>query len=380
MTDNILITNARIVLRDEEFTGTARMSGGRIADLAPGRSMLPHAEDWNGDYLLPGLVELHTDNLEKHLMPRPKVSWPEFPALLSHDAEIAAAGITTVFDALGVGDVDAQALRGQGKQALLDSLDHAEAEGLLRADHRLHVRCELPAPNTVTLFEPFARCTRVGLLSLMDHTPGQRQWTDIDKARTYYTGKKGWSHEKFDAVMADGPALQQKYADPHRRYFVEHARTHGIPVASHDDTTPDHVAQAAAEGVTISEFPTSETAARHARAAGLATVMGAPNVVRGGSHSGNACATSLAAAGLLDALSSDYVPASLLHAAFLLRERAGYTTAAAVATVSAHPARMARLDDRGDIAVGKRADFSRTRVSVRGPSVLAVWRAGRRVV
>lgn len=380
MAEELLITNARIVLRDEEFTGTARVSGGRIVDLAPGRSTLPRAEDWEGDYLLPGLVELHTDNLEKHLMPRPQVCWPEFPALLAHDAEVAAAGITTVFDAVGVGDVDEQALRGQHKQALLDSLDHAEADGLLRADHRLHVRCELPAPNTVRLFEPFARCARVGLISLMDHTPGQRQWTDVAKARTYYTGKKGWSDEKFDAVVAQGPELQRRYADPHRRHFLDHARVHGIPVASHDDTTAEHVAQAVAEGVTISEFPTSEAAARHAREAGLTTVMGAPNVVRGGSHSGNACATRLAAAGLLDALSSDYVPASLLHAAFLLRERAGYTTAAALATVSAHPARMAGLADRGDIALGKRADFSRTRVGAHGPSVRAVWRGGRRVV
>lgn len=380
MMSEIVITNARVVTRDEEFIGTVKVQDGLIADVSTGPVSTTHAQDWEGDYLLPGLVELHTDNLEKHLMPRPKVRWPEFPALLSHDAEIAAAGITTVFDALGVGDVDEQALRGQDMRPLLDSIDRAEREGLLRADHKLHVRCELPAPNAVRLFEPFAGRGRVELLSLMDHTPGQRQWTDIEKARTYYTGKKGWSDDKFDRVVAESSELQERYAAPHRRYFLEHAHAHRIPVASHDDTTPEHVAQACAEGITISEFPTSELAARNARAAGLATVMGAPNVVRGGSHSGNACATELAHAGLLDALSSDYVPASLMHAAFMLVERAGYGVPAAVATVSANPASMARLHDRGDIAPGKRADFSRVRLAGRNPSVLATWRSGRRVV
>ena len=134
----------------------------------------PGAEGWDGDYLVPGLIELHTDNLEKHLMPRPKVRWPEFPALLGHDAEIAAAGITTVFDALGVGDVDGNALRGQHMTGLVEALERALDAGLLRADHRLHVRCELAAPNTVELFEPFEDHRLVALISLMDHTPGQR--------------------------------------------------------------------------------------------------------------------------------------------------------------------------------------------------------------
>lgn len=380
MMSELVITNARLVTRDEEFLGTLHVRAGMIADVSTGAVAVCGAQDWCGDYLLPGLIELHTDNLEKHLMPRPEVRWPEFPALLSHDAEIAAAGITTVFDALGVGDADEQALRGQDMRPLLDSMDRAERDGLLRADHRLHVRCELPAPNAVTLFEPFAGNARVGLLSLMDHTPGQRQWTDIEKARVYYTGKKGWSDARFARVVAGAGELQARYAAPHRRYFLEHARTHGIAVASHDDTTSEHVAQARAEGIAISEFPTSELAARHAHEAGLATVMGAPNVVRGGSHSGNACATALARAGLLDALSSDYVPASLMHAAFLLVERAGFGVPAAIATVSANPAAMAKLHDRGDIAHGKRADFSRVRLARNMPSVLAVWRGGRRIV
>jgi alpha-D-ribose 1-methylphosphonate 5-triphosphate diphosphatase len=375
----ITITNARIVTRERDFTGNLHVSCGKIAGLDEGPLRLAGAEDWEGDLLLPGFVELHTDNLEKHLMPRPKVSWPEFPALLAHDAEIAAAGITTVYDALGVGDVDEAALRGKDLSGLLDCVDRADQAGLLRVEHRLHVRCELPAPNAVRLFEPFVNHPRVQLLSLMDHTPGQRQWTNVEQARIYYTGKKGWSDEKFDRVVAESKHLQQQYAAPHRRYFVDHARSRNIPLASHDDTTPQHVAEACEAGIAVSEFPTTCEAARAAREQGLGIVMGAPNVVRGGSHSGNISAAGLATQGLLDVLSSDYVPSSLLSAAFMLVEKCGYNLAQAVATISLNPARCVGLHDRGEIAVDRRADFSRVRVLDGTPSVIAVWRGARRI-
>jgi alpha-D-ribose 1-methylphosphonate 5-triphosphate diphosphatase len=378
MNDELVITNARVVTRDAMFEGTVRIEGGMIADVERARASC--GDDWQGDFLLPGLIELHTDNLEKHLMPRPKVRWPEFPAIIAHDAEIAAAGITTVFDALGVGDADGSALRGQHMQGVLTALDRAIGAALLRAEHRVHVRCELAAPNTVTLFEPFAEHPLVGLISLMDHTPGQRQWTNIEQARIYYTGKKGWSDEKFDRVVGESRALQEKYALPHRRHFLGYAQARDIPLASHDDTTVTHVEQALDEGVTISEFPTTEEAAEAARGLAIGIVMGAPNVVRGGSHSGNVGAVELARKGLLDVLSSDYVPSSLLHGAFMLTEQAGFSVPDAIATVTANPARLARLNDRGEIAAGKRGDFCRVRIGEGVPTVLAVWREGRRVV
>lgn len=375
----ITITNARVVTRDRDFSGNVHVRSGRFARIEEGALRLAGAENWDGDYLLPGFVELHTDNLEKHLMPRPKVSWPEFPALLAHDAEVAAAGITTVYDALGVGDVDEAALRGKDLSGLMQCFEQAEQARLLRAEHRLHIRCELPAPNAARLFEPFLANPRVQLLSLMDHTPGQRQWTDIEQARVYYTGKKGWSDDKFDQVVAESKSLQQQYAEPHRRYFLEHARNRGIPLASHDDTTPQHVTEARAAGIGVSEFPTTIEAARAAREQGLGIVMGAPNVVRGGSHSGNVSAAALAGEGLLDVLSSDYVPASLLSAAFILIHQCGFAVAQAVATISLNPARCVGLDDRGEIALDKRADFARVRMVNGIPSVVAVWRGGARI-
>jgi len=374
----LVLKNARVVTGGEVLQGSLRVQDGRIASVDTEAACA--SVDLEGDYLIPGLVELHTDNFERHLMPRPKVRWPELPALFGHDAEIAAAGITTVYDALGIGDVGFEGLRGQDMSSVLAAIDAAEAGGLLRAEHKLHVRCELPAPNLLELFEPFRGRARVGLISVMDHTPGQRQWENLEHARVYYCGKKGWTAEAFMQSIAEAREKQERYAIPHRRHVVAYAREHAIRLASHDDTLPRHVDEAHGEGAAISEFPTRVEAALAARDKGMAIVAGAPNVVRGGSHSGNVAAVDLAQRGLLDALSSDYVPASLLMAAFRLTKDAGFSIPQALATVSLNPARAAGLTDRGEIAPGLRADLVQVRMVGEQPVVRAVWREGRRVV
>lgn len=385
MNGELLLKSAKLVLADEVVQGTLAVAGGRIVAIDHGGSAAPAAGDLDGDLLIPGLIELHTDNFERHLMPRPKVRWPELPALMGHDAEVAAAGITTVYDALGVGDSDPDAMRSQAMNPVLEAIRHAEAHDALRAEHRLHVRCELPAANMRTLFAPFENDPRVGLISLMDHTPGQRQWENLEHARIYYCGKKGWSDEKFERQVRLAVELQEQYVIPHRKWITDLAKRKGIPFASHDDTTIGHVDEAHAEGASISEFPTRVEAARHARDRGLSVVMGAPNVMRGGSHSGNVSAIELARQGLLDTLSSDYVPASLLSAAFRLSADAGFSLPDAVATVTRNPAQSVGLADRGEIAIGKRADLVQLRLIRDGngrihPVVRAVWRAGVRVV
>ena len=381
----IVFKNARMVLPDEVQTGSLSVEAGRIAGFGASNSSLPQAIDLEGDYLMPGFIEVHTDNFERHLMPRPKVQWAEMPALLAHDAEIAAAGITTVFDALGVGDADHESLRGTAWDAVLQTLDACTTENVLRADHHLHVRCELPAHNTIDLFQPFHGHERLSLISLMDHTPGQRQWENLEHARIYYTGKKGWSQEKFEHQVAHAERLQAQYAEPHRDYFVDYCREHGIALASHDDTTVAHVEQAHAEGASMSEFPTTLAAAQAARERGLLTVMGGPNVVRGGSHSGNVAAADLARHGLLDILSSDYVPGSLLSAVLRLVADEILSLPEAVAIVSRNPARATGLHDRGAIQPGLRADLVQVRVvdmpnGLRHGVVRAVWREGMRVL
>ena len=377
--------NARLVLPNEVALGSLAVSEGKISSVDQGLGDKLGGWDVEGDYLMPGFVEMHTDNFERHLMPRPKVQWAEMPALIAHDAEVAAAGITTVFDALGVGDADPDSLRGSTWQPVIETIDTCAREGLLRADHHLHVRCELPAPNTIELFEPFQGHARLSLISLMDHTPGQRQWENIDVARVYYTGKKGWSAEKFERQVMLSGELQARYAAPHRAYFVAYCKSHGIALASHDDTTPEHVVQAHAEGASMSEFPTTLLAAQTARAHGLRNVMGGPNVVRGGSHSGNVAAAELARHGLLDILSSDYVPGSLLSAVVRLVDDGILSLPQAVATVSHHPAQATGLKDRGQIAPGLRADLIQVRFvqlpqGKRHAVVRAVWREGQRVL
>lgn len=383
--NSIVFRNGRIVLADEVCHGSVQVEGGRIAAVDSGMGHGASRHDLEGDYLMPGLVEIHTDNFERHLMPRPKVQWAEMPALLAHDAEVAAAGITTVFDALGVGDADPDSLRGTAWNRVLETIDTCAEQGLLRADHHLHVRCELPAPNTIDLFQPFHNHERLSLISLMDHTPGQRQWEDIEQARVYYTGKKGWSLEKFLRQVEHSAELQARYAQPHREYFVDYCRTHGIALASHDDTTEAHVLQAHAEGASVSEFPTTVAAASAAHERGMFTVMGGPNVVRGGSHSGNVAASELAKLGLLDILSSDYVPGSMLSAVVRLVDDGILTLPQAVLTVTRNPARSCGMDDRGEIRQGLRADLIQVRLvdlpkGGRQAVVRAAWREGQRVI
>lgn len=379
-----VFSNAQLVLADEVVRGSVHSDGAYIHSVESSASSLPGAIDLEGDYLWPGMVEVHTDNFERHLMPRPAVRWDDAPALLAHDAEIASSGITTVLDALGVGEADPDSVRGSEWDSVLAHIAEFSQRGLLRAEHFLHVRCELPAPNTLSLFAPFKENPLVRMVSLMDHTPGQRQWENIQHAWIYFSGKKGWSQAKFEARVAQAKEDQIRYAQPHRAYFAAYCKNHGIALASHDDTTVAHVEQAFAEGVTVSEFPTTVAAARAAHAHGMMTIMGGPNVVRGGSHSGNVSAIELARLGLMDVLSSDYVPGSLLSATLRLTEVASLTLPQAVALVTRNPARCVGLQDRGEIAAGLRADLIQVRMVTRTDGrklgiVRAVWRGGVRV-
>ncbi len=377
----MLISNARIVTRDDVFVGAVRIEDGTIRDLTRGATAARDAEDWDGDYLLPGLVELHTDNLEKHLAPRPGVHWNVDAAFVIHDAQIAAAGITTVFDSLAIGTRLNVGVRGREVQTqCAQALERFSGKGLLRAEHFLHLRCEVATEDVVDVFRELERHPKLRLASVMDHTPGQRQWHDPDQWRRFQERHGKWTDEQAAATFAELADEQARYADRHRREIIARCAALGVPVASHDDTVIEHIEQAAAEGISLAEFPTTLAAAQAARERGIATIMGAPNVVRGGSHSGNVSALELARAGLLDILSSDYVPSSLLIAAFELVRRAEWTLPRAFATVSSEPAAQAGLHDRGAIAPGLRADFVRVAMHGTLPVPRATYRAGQRVV
>ena len=382
MSTETIFTNARVVTRDHAFLGTVQVRGGRIAAVEPGTSAVRSAVDFAGDLLVPGLVELHTDNLEKHFAPRPGVVWPSLPALAAHDAQLAAAGITTVLDALAIGEYREGSVRRRILTQSADAIRAGRSSGLLRVDHHLHMRLELSDPAVVDMFLPYADDPLVRLASLMDHTPGQRQWWSLEKFQLFNSGKFSFANEgELHDYVAQRVEQQARWAGPNRRALVDICSTRGILLASHDDTTEEHVAEAVGDGIAVSEFPTTRAAAECARASGMSVVMGAPNIVRGGSHSGNVSAEELAQAGLLDALASDYVPASLLHGALMLESRLGIALPAAIATVTANPAAMAGFDDRGEIAPGKRADLVRVALLDEGnvPVPRTVWREGERV-
>lgn len=380
MTDHIaIIENAEIVLADRTTRGWVAIADGRIAEIGEGKAP-ERGEDFDGDYLIPGLVELHTDHLESHYVPRPKVRWNTMGAVMAYDAQIAASGITTVFDSLRAGsDIDGGGV-GSDLLALGQALQDGRNHDLFRAEHLTHLRCEIPSHDVVESVEAYGEKFDVSLMSLMDHTPGRRQFRDLDKYATYYARKSGRS---ADEVLSDVDiriienSARSKVSRP---ALVAFARARKIPLASHDDTTREEVATSIEEGVALAEFPTTLESALACKANNLAVMMGAPNLIRGGSHSGNLSALESAENGCLDILSSDYVPGSLLMAAFDMPNRVkGIDLAAAIRTVTHAPAKATGLEDRGEIAAGKRADLVRVGMAS-VPVVRRVWREGKRVV
>ena len=376
MNDETIITNAILVLPDTALQGTLVIRGDQIAEVQPHRSLALPAHDIDGDYLIAGIVDTHTDNLERQVQPRSMARWPSRSAMVAHDAQCAAAGVTTVFDALCLGDLgfDKDRIRTfQDGVADLDALNDAD---LLKAEHFLHLRCEVPALNMLTLFDSVADHSLVRMVSLMDHSPGVGQYADLDFYRALRR-RGGLEDDYIERRILELQEQRERTRIPHRRALLDRIADRNIAIASHDDRTEEEVAENAADGIDISEFPVTMIAARAAKAAGMQVIAGAPNIVRGGSHSGNVAAADLLENGAVDAFASDYVPNSLVEAAFHCAQRIGLPDA--IALVTEKPARLAGLNDRGCLEPGQRADIVRVRLHHGLPVVRQVWRAGERV-
>jgi alpha-D-ribose 1-methylphosphonate 5-triphosphate diphosphatase len=377
----VVLANARLVLGDEVVAGSVTVSGGVIAAVDSGARVLPGALDCGGALVTPGLIELHTDNLERHLKPRPTVEWPHGAAVVAHDGEMASAGITTVFDAVRVGSLKDRSKSSEQfgyARPVATEIRRLAGAGVLRIDHRLHIRAEVCSQTALDDLDQFSADDRVDIVSIMDHTPGQRQFTDIPQYRRYYQGRYGLDDRQMDEFIVFAQGLSDELGAGNLRGIVERAGRLGAVLASHDDTTVEHVALSAARGIGFAEFPTTLAAARACHDHGIPVMMGAPNILRGASHSGNVAARELAEQGLLDILSSDYAPSALLMGAMKLGRESG-DLPGAVAMVTGNPARAVGLADRGEIAVGKRADLLTLR-EIDGLSVVTgVWSAGRKV-
>ena len=375
----IVLGNARIVLADAIIEGALVLRGEKIALVDTGRARMAGALDMDGDYLIPGVVDVHTDNLERQVQPRQNARWPSRSAMMAHDAQCAAAGVTSVLDALCLGDLGFNENRVRTFHEAVADLTAMADTGLFKSEHFLHLRCEMPAPNVLDLFTPVAEHPRTRMISLMDHCPGVGQYANIE----YYRGlrrKDGFSEDYITDRIAELQAQRAKLRTPNRKAILALAAALDVPLASHDDRTEVEIAENIADGITISEFPVSMLAAQAAKAAGMDVIAGAPNIVRGGSHSGNVSAADLVGAAAVDAFASDYVPASLVEAAFRCVADGALDLPAAIALIADRPARMVQLHDRGRIAEGLRADLVRVRVHDGLPVVRQVWRAGERVI
>lgn len=372
----------RVVTPEGVLAAQVQIENGYIVAIVPSETPSPaNVHDLGDDLLIPGLVDIHTDNLEKHYQPRPGARWDSLGAALAHDGQCIMAGITTVFDSLSLHGRKDGLDRKEALAPMIAAMDQAGAEGLLRAEHLLHLRCEITNPELLSLVEPHLDNPRLKLLSVMDHTPGQRQTADLSRFKERLE-KAGTAKEEVASMLA----TQTDWRDPsvrpkNRETIVALAKEFGIALMSHDDATSEHVEESYHDGCVAAEFPVSLDAAKRARELGLLTVMGGPNFVRGASHSGNLSAQACADAGLLDILSSDYVPLSMLRAAFMLAEAPFYwPIQRAIDTVAKNPAHVCGLTDRGEIKPGQRADLVRVYLSPNGwPIVRAVWREGQAV-
>jgi alpha-D-ribose 1-methylphosphonate 5-triphosphate diphosphatase len=371
-----IFRNARIVAGDELVEGALIVRDGRVLAIEPG--VVRTGEDMWGDIIAPGIIDLHTDNLEKHYFPRPNIGWDPVSAAIVHDGLCASVGVTTVYDSLSVGSFANLARTEDNQVRLVEGLAHAARAGLLRIDHRLHWRCELPAPDLSERLEAYVAQPLTGLVSLMDHTPGQRQYKNLDRFIASWKDE-GINASGVEARIAESRARQTRNVEGNRRLVVDLARARNVPIAAHDDETVEHVDVAADAGATIAEFPVTIEAAERARARGMSVIMGGPNLIRGGSYSGNVQAAEIAQAGLLDGFASDYVPRSLIECAVRLTQAPfNYDLARAWATVSRAPARALGLADRGELAPDLRADMLRVRIMDGRPILRGVWVEGRR--
>ncbi len=379
MTETIL-ANATLVLPHEVIHGAIRIEDGVITAIDQGAAVPQGALDCRGDLLMPGLIELHTDNLERHIEPRPKVNWPHASAIIAHDAELASVGITTVFDALRVGSITSSKKMNYGEYArhLADEILGLREKGALKISHFLHLRAEVCSETLIAELAKFGPADRIGIVSLMDHTPGQRQFRDITQLRAYVCGKHGLSESEFESHVAEQVAISTRLGEAHEAAAVAEARRFGAVLASHDDTTAEQVATSAKHGAHFAEFPTTVEAAEACHAQGIKVMMGAPNLIRGGSHSGNVAASKLAEADLLDIVSSDYVPSALLSAALLLGDLWG-DVARGVRCVTQAPAQAAGLADRGSLRLGARGDVIRVARLAGAAALRGTWVQGQRV-
>lgn len=370
----IALRGARVVAVDGVHAGWwVTIDGDAITAVGPEPAVGATAVDLGDVDLIPGLVDLHSDCLEDRMRPRPTSEQPMASALVQLDGEAALHGITTHFVCASFEDDPITRRSTAQAREIVETVDAWRDR--LRVDHRVHLRFELTS-DALELARLLAGMAPVGLISYMDHSPGQGQFVSEADWRAYYARRFHGDDDALDDLLLRRRA-RQSGAEDRREAVAALALEHGAVLASHDDDSPVTIERAVTLGATIAEFPLNAAAADAAAAAGLGIVMGAPNARRGASHMNGASARDFLAAGRLDALASDYHPPSLLEAVYRLEAEDACPFDRAVALVTSGPARIANLADRGRIEPGARADLVAVAVHDGQPMVRQTWVAGR---
>jgi alpha-D-ribose 1-methylphosphonate 5-triphosphate diphosphatase len=357
------ITNGEIVGEDEVVSGMDLLiEGDAIADIVPtggARRGIAETIDARGAFVLPGFVDIHADYIERMAAPRPTSLMDFSLSLREAERELATHGITTMFHSLAFFDhlvFDSNPIRDpENTKRFIDIIEASHSSRhLIR--HRFHARFEIDNLRRVEEISGYIREGKVHLISFMDHTPGQGQYRDLEMYRGTIKGYRDLSEREIDEAIVKLQS-RAKLEESTIRAIAELAIANGIAVASHDDDTAEKLAYVRGLGATISEFPITIEAAREARRLGMRTAIGAPNVLLGGSHSGNLSAKEAVLDGSADILCSDYYPAALLHAVFMLAGEPGIGLAAAARLATLNPARAVKMgDELGSLKPGKKAD------------------------
>jgi len=347
----LIITNAKIVMPDRTLNGSVVIENGKIEKITSDKIEGDNIIDAKGKFLLPGLIDIHGDDLEKEISPRPSVNFPLDFALINLDRKTAACGITTKLHAIAYFEDELKGRHPAKSKEILKTLNRLRNK--LLVNNLIHARCEISSDISDILQVIDDPCVK--LISIMDHTPGQGQFKNIEDYKAYHKRVYGLKEEEIERIL-NRKREHDKMSN--LRKVLDKAHKTGIPVASHDDDTDKKVEFFHSLGIKISEFPVTLEAAKKAKELGMIISMGAPNVVRGRSSTGNLSAIEAIKHNLVDVLCSDYSAEAMLYAPFILERKKLMTLNEAVNLVSLNPARAIGMDDEvGSIEPGKRADL-----------------------
>lgn len=360
-----IIHNGKVITEEGIIEGKAVVVVGEVIE-----AIIPQDEvsgfqnaeliDARGGYISPGFIDIHSDYIETVASPRP-TSMMDFNISLREAEKILIShGITTMFHSLSFYKEDVfthKPMRNpKNIQRMVDAIDATHNElHLIR--HRLHARFEIDNIEEVDSLVQNMEDGKVHLLSFMDHTPGQGQYRNLEVYRETLKGYRNISDDDVNVLIAERQSTEFLTIEKIKE-VADIALSKGIAVASHDDDDIKKLELVQSFGTTISEFPITLEVAKKAKEIGLHTIAGAPNVLLGGSHSGNLSAAEAIANDCVDILCSDYYPAALLHAIFDLHEKHGNDLHKMFMMVTLNPAKAVRMDgELGSIKVGKKADI-----------------------